>query len=65
MGFGRRSCMLECSQLINLIATFFIGFRRYRGIYIGLFMAIEVKARGWDISRLEAATAITSFVIEA
>lgn len=51
--------------MINLIATFLIGFRRYRGIYIGLFMAIEVKARGWEISRLEAATAITSFVIGA
>jgi hypothetical protein len=34
-------------------------------VYIGLFMAIEVKARGWEISRLEAVTAITSFVIGA
>ena len=51
--------------MINLIATFLIGFRRYLSIYIGIFMAIEVKARGWVISRLEAATAITSFVIGA
>jgi hypothetical protein len=48
MGFGR-SCMLEREPIDNLIAAFFIGFKKYSGLYWSI-IAIEVKVRAGEIS---------------
>ncbi|MDQ4022171.1 MAG: hypothetical protein M3224_00410 [Thermoproteota archaeon] len=57
--------MLECEPIDKSCSNLFHGIQKISWYIYWLFMAIEVKARGWEISRLEAATAITSFVIGA